>query len=162
VTGYMTDTFPKVTWKAVPMVKNKDRGNLGFTVSYSIAKDSKNKATAFKLVSYLGGKTGMRIWSQASGYLPSRSDVKPPAGRAVYTKEAPATHPWQFAPRFSKVVTVANNELQAAYEGKESVATALANIQAAAAAAISAFDASFLGPARRTVSARDRRSRRRR
>jgi multiple sugar transport system substrate-binding protein len=136
VTGYMQDTFPKVTWNTVPMVRNKARGNLGFTVSYSIAKDSKNKAAAFTLLSYLEGKTGMRIWSQASGYLPSRSDVKPPAGRAVFTNEAPATHPWQFAPKFSKVVDTANSELQAAYEGKESVAQALANIQAAASAAI--------------------------
>ena len=136
VTGYMQDTFPKVTWKTVPMVKNKTRGNLGFTVSYSIAKDSKNKAAAFTLLSFLEGKTGMRIWTQASGYLPSRSDIKPPAGRAVFTKEAAATHPWQFAPNFSKVVDTANNELQAAYEGKETVAAALANIQAAASAAI--------------------------
>ena len=136
VTGYMQDTFPKVTWKTVPMVKNKSRGNLGFTVSYSIAKDSKHKAQAFTLLSFLEGKTGMRIWSQASGYLPSRSDVKPPAGRAVFTAEAPATHPWQFAPKFSKVVDVANSELTAAYEGKETVAQALANIQAAASAAL--------------------------
>jgi ABC-type sugar transport system, periplasmic component len=136
VTGYMQDTYPKVTWKTAPMVKNKARGNLGFTVSYSIAKDSKHKAQAFTLLSFLGGKTGMRIWSQASGYLPSRSDVKPPAGRAVFTNEAPATHPWQFAPKFSKVVDTANSELTAAYEGKETVAQALANIQAAASAAI--------------------------
>jgi multiple sugar transport system substrate-binding protein len=136
VTGYMQDTFPKVNYKTVPMVKNKSRGNLGFTVSYSIAKDSKHKAQAFTLLSYLESKTGQRIWSQASGYLPSRSDVKPPAGRTVFLNEAPATHPWQFAPKFSKVVETANSELQAAYEGKETVAQALANIQAAASAAI--------------------------
>jgi multiple sugar transport system substrate-binding protein len=136
VTSFMQDTYPKVKWKSVPMVKNKNRGNLGFTVSYSIAKDSKHKAQAFTLLKYLESKTGQRIWSQASGYLPSRSDVKPPAGRAVFLKEAPATHPWQFAPKFSKVVDTANSELTSAYEGKETVAQALANIQAAAQAAI--------------------------
>jgi multiple sugar transport system substrate-binding protein len=136
VTGFMQDTFPKVKWKSVAMVRNKARGNLGFTVSYSIAKDSKHKTQAFTLLKYLESKTGQRIWSQASGYLPSRSDVKPPAGRAVFLKEAPATHPWQFAPKFSKVVDTANSELTSAYEGKETVAQALANIQSAASAAI--------------------------
>jgi multiple sugar transport system substrate-binding protein len=136
VTSYMTETYPKVNWKAVPMIKDKSRGNLGFTVSYSIAKDSKHKQQAFTLLKYLGGQTGMRIWTQAVGYLPSRSDVKPPSGRSVYLKEAPATHPWQFAPGFTKVIDTANSELQSAYEGKESVQQALANIQAAAAAAL--------------------------
>ena len=136
VTSFMTETYPKVNWKAVPMIKDKSRGNLGFTVSYSIAKDSKHKQQAFTLLKYLGGQTGMRIWTQAVGYLPSRSDVKPPSGRSVYLKEAPATHPWQFAPGFTKVIDTANSELQSAYEGKESVQQALANIQAAAAAAL--------------------------
>ena len=136
VTGYMQDTFPAVKWRSVAMVKNKERGNLGFTVSYSIAKDSKHKPQAIKLLTYLEGKTGMRIWTQASGYLPSRSDVKPPSGIGVFLKEAPATHPWQFAPKFSKVVDIANSELQSAYEGKETVAQALTNIQAAATAAL--------------------------
>jgi multiple sugar transport system substrate-binding protein len=136
VTSYLAETFPKLTWKAVPMIKNKSRGNLGFTVSYSIAKDSKHKQQAFTLLQYLGGTTGMRIWTQAVGYLPSRSDVSPPSGRSVYLKEAPATHPWQFAPGFTKVIDTANSELQSAYEGKESVQQALANIQNAAATAL--------------------------
>ena len=136
LTGYMHDTFPAVKWKSVAMVKNKNAGNLGFTVSYSIAKDSKHKAQAVTLLTYLEGRTGMRIWSQASGYLPSRTDVKPPNGLGVFLKEAPSTHPWQFAPKFSKVVDIANSELQSAYEGKETVAQALTNIQAAATAAL--------------------------
>ncbi len=136
VTSYMTETFPKVKWATFPMVANKARGNLGFTVSWSIARDSKHKAQAFTLLRYLTGPTGMRIWTNAVGYLPSRSDVKSPAGRATFLKEATATRPWQFAPGFSKVIDTANNELQSAYEGKETVQQALANIQAAAAAAL--------------------------
>jgi multiple sugar transport system substrate-binding protein len=136
VTSYMTETFPKVTWKTYPLVKNKARGNLGFTVSYSIAKDSKHKVQAFTLLRYLEGATGQRIWTQAVGYLPSRSDVRPPTGRDVFLKEAPYTHPWQFAPGFSKVIDTANSELQSAYEGKETVTAALANIQSAAQAVL--------------------------
>ena len=136
VTSYLDETFPKLKWKPAAMVQNKARGNLGFTVSYSIAKDSKHKAQAFTLLKYLEGTTGMRIWTQAVGYLPSRSDIKPPAGRSIFTKEASATHPWQFAPGFSKVIDTANSELQSAYEGKETVSAALANIQSAASAAL--------------------------
>jgi multiple sugar transport system substrate-binding protein len=136
VTSYMTETFPKVKWATFPMVRNKTRGNLGFTVSYSIAKDSKHKSQAFTLLRYLEGPTGMRIWTNAVGYLPSRSDVKPPAGRGVFLKEASATHPWQFAPGFTKVIDTANSELQSAYEGKESVQSALTNVQNAAATAL--------------------------
>jgi multiple sugar transport system substrate-binding protein len=140
VTSYMNDTFPDVKWAAYPLigakVGNKFRGNLGFTASYSIAKDSKHKAQAFKMLQFLESPAGQRIWIGNVGYLPSRSDVKPPAGRGVYTKEAPFTHPWQFAPGFSKVYDTANNELQAAFEGKETADVALRNIQNAATAAL--------------------------
>src|SRR5438093_1972555 len=140
VTSYMTDTFPDTQWKTYPMVGakkgNKFRGNLGFTASYSIAKDSKHKAQAFKMLQFLESPVGQKIWIGNVGYLPSRSDVKPPAGRGVFTAEAPYTHPWQFAPGFSKVYDTANNELQSAFEGKETVDVALKNIQNAAAAAL--------------------------
>jgi len=136
ITDYMNTTYPTVHWKTYPMVRNKARGNLGFTVSYSIAKDSKHKAEAVKMLKYLTGPAGMKIWVKTSGFLPSRSDVKPPSGRAIFLKEAPVTHPWQFAPGFSKVYDTANNELQAAFEGKESVSAALKNIQSAATDAL--------------------------
>jgi multiple sugar transport system substrate-binding protein len=136
ITDYMHTTFPSVKWKTYPMVRNKARGNLGFTVSYSIAKDSKHKKQALQMLRYLTGPAGMKVWVRTSGFLPSRSDVKPPAGRAIFLKEAPYTHPWQFAPGFSKVYDTANNELQSAYEGKQSIATALKNIQKAASDAL--------------------------
>jgi multiple sugar transport system substrate-binding protein len=125
ITDYMHTTFP-----------NKARGNLGFTVSYSISKDSKHKTQALQMLRYLTGPAGMKIWVKTSGFLPSRSDVKPPSGRAIFLKEAPFAHPWQFAPGFSKVYDTANNELQSAFEGKESIATALKNIQTAATDAL--------------------------
>jgi multiple sugar transport system substrate-binding protein len=136
ITDYMHTTFPNVSWKTYPMVRNKARGNLGFTVSYSIAKDSKHKTQALQMLKYLTGPAGMKVWVKTSGFLPSRSDVKPPSGRGIFLKEAPYTHPWQFAPGFSKVYDTANNELQSAYEGKESISDALKNIQKAASDAL--------------------------
>jgi len=132
VTDYMKTTFPTVKWGIYPMIHNRVRGNLGFTVSYSLAKDSKHKAQAMTLIRWLGSQAGMRTWVRASRFLPSRSDVAAPKGTATFLKEAPSTHAWQFAPGFSAVLTTAGNELQAAYEGKESIAAALKNIQQAA------------------------------
>ena len=45
-------------------------------------KDSKNKAAAWTLLTYLTGQQGMKTWTSKGLALPSRSDVKPVAGRA--------------------------------------------------------------------------------
>ena len=136
VYSYMKETFPDVGFAVRPMVKNSRTGNLGFTVSYSIAKDSKHKGAAFTLLTYLTGPKGMRVWTKNVGYLPSRKDVVPPAGRNVFLREAPWARAWQFAPGFSKVVDTANSELQSAFEGKETIAKALDTIQDAATKAL--------------------------
>jgi multiple sugar transport system substrate-binding protein len=136
VTSFMQDTYPSVKYTTHAMVHNRARGNLGFDVSWSIAKDSKNKAAALTLFKFLEGPVGMKTWTSNVGYLPSRTDVKPPAGRAPYLKEAPYARPWQFAPGFGKVVDTANSELTAAFEGKKSINQALDNIQSAAETAL--------------------------
>src|SRR5262249_15845747 len=50
---YMHDTFPGVGYKIYAMPKGKTRGNLGFTVSYSMSRFSKNKPAAWTLLSFL-------------------------------------------------------------------------------------------------------------
>jgi hypothetical protein len=78
----------------------------------------------------------MRTWTSQGLALPSRSDVKPVAGRAALIAAAPSARPWQFAPGFSRVITVANNELTAVIEGKQSIDVMLRRTQAAAADAL--------------------------
>ena len=60
---YLVENFPSVGYKVYPLPRGKARGNLGFTVSYSMSRFSKNKKAAWKLLSFLTGKTGMRIWT---------------------------------------------------------------------------------------------------
>jgi multiple sugar transport system substrate-binding protein len=134
--SFMKDTYPQTPFKVYPMLRNKARGNLGFTASYSIAKDSSHKAEAFKMLTFLAGPAGMGVWIKNVGYLPSRKDVKVPAGRAVFIKEAGWSRPWQFAPGFTKVIDITNNELTSAFEGKESIDVALKNIPNAAQSAL--------------------------
>ena len=82
VYGFMKADFPSVGFTVYPMLRNKSHGNLGFTVSWSMGKASTKKAAAWRLLRFLSGQNGQRIWSRTSGYLPSRSDVKArPAAR---------------------------------------------------------------------------------
>jgi multiple sugar transport system substrate-binding protein len=132
IVGYMSDTFPGVKYTISPLPKGKVNGNLGFTVSYSMGKNTSNKKAAWTLLSYLVGKQGMHLWTQQGIALPSRKDVAVPAGRSAFLKQAAYAHPWQFAPRFSKVIDTANNELQAYFQGKESLDDMLNKIDSAA------------------------------
>lgn len=124
--------LPNIHYKIAALPKHKTRGNLAFTVSYSMAKDSKNKSLAWTLLTYLTGQAGMKKWTSLGLSLPSRNDVKVMPARAVFVKAAPYSHVWQGGPKFNDVITVANNELSAVAEGKESVNDMLSKIKAAA------------------------------
>lgn len=132
VIGYMREQFPNVNWQLHRMVRGKQEANLGFTVSYSIARQSTKKRQAFTVLTYLVGQRGMRLWTQQGIALPSRRGVTVPSGRGPLITAAPHARPWQFAPGFARVIDTANNELQAAFEGKQTISTALQKIQAAA------------------------------
>jgi multiple sugar transport system substrate-binding protein len=128
---YMTDTFPTVKYQTYAMPKGSTVGTLAFTVSYSMAKDSKNKPAAWTLLSYLTSKQGMAQWTDQGLALPSRSDVPPAAGRTVLTKEAPYAHAWSFFPGFSDVATIMNNDLSAVFKGSKDVQGMINDVQAA-------------------------------
>ena len=134
---YMAENFSGVGYKTYILPRGKARGNLSFTVSYSMSRFSKNKKAAWKLLSFLTGKTGMRIWTSKGLALPSRNDVKPVAGRGQLLQAAGYSHPWQFAPGFADVMTIAGNELQAVINGNQSVSAMLQKIQSAAQDALS-------------------------
>jgi multiple sugar transport system substrate-binding protein len=134
--GYLQKDFPDVNFAIYPMVRNKARGNLAFTVSYSIGKDSPNKQAAWRLLRFLVGKQGQSVWTKNSGFLPSRSDVTPAAGRQNFVREAPFARPWQFVKGFQRVVDAAGKELEKAFEGDQSIDVMLRNIDRQTEAAI--------------------------
>jgi multiple sugar transport system substrate-binding protein len=125
--------FPNVAFTTAPMPKGKTRGNLAFTVSYSMAKDSKNKPAAWELLKYLVGPKGMKKWTSLGLALPARKDVKPVAGRGAFVQYPQFTHGWGNQVQFRHLWNdVANNELTAVIDGKESVNAMLQKIQSAA------------------------------
>ena len=126
-------TFPGVKFTTAPLPKGKTRGNLAFTVSYSMAKDSKHKAAAWQLLKYLVGRQGMQQWISLGLALPTRSDVHAVAGRGAFTKYPAFVHGWGAQRGFRHIWNdVANNELTAVIQGKESVNSMLQKIAAAA------------------------------
>jgi multiple sugar transport system substrate-binding protein len=136
VYGFMQKDFPSVRFAVQPMIRNKINGNLSFTVSYSIGKQSRNKQAAWRLLRFLVGRNGQLVWTRNSGFLPSRSDVRPPAGRANFVKAAPYARPWQLIKGFDRVNDLAGKELEKTFNGDQNVATMLRNIDQATEDAI--------------------------
>jgi len=126
---YMKSTFSQVRYGAFPMVKGKTGGNLGFTVSYSMAKDAKNKQAAWTLLSWLTGNVGQKLWISKGLALPSRTDLKPVGGRKAFIAAAPYVHGWG-SPNFSDTYTLMNNDLQAVIGGSKTTAQMLADVAA--------------------------------
>jgi multiple sugar transport system substrate-binding protein len=115
---YMRTTFKDVKygWAPFPDGPGGDV-TLGFTASYSIGTQSKNKDQAWVLLSYLAGPEGMKTWTEGGVANPSRKDVQPAAGKEVLVQQASSAKPWSFIPGFSKVDDAFKNSMTAAIEG---------------------------------------------
>ena len=123
---FMKSTYPNVRYGIFPMVQQKTGGNLAFTVSYSMAKDAKDKQAAWTLLSWLTGPVGQRIWVSKGLALPSRSDVKAIGGRGAFLGQAKYAKGWGF-PNFSTAYTIMNNDLTAVISGSKTVQQMLAD-----------------------------------
>jgi multiple sugar transport system substrate-binding protein len=133
----MDDQFPSIKYDIQPLVQGKQPANLAFTNAYAMAADSKNKSAAWALIQYLTGPDGMKVWTSKGLALPSRSDVAPLPGRAVFTDQADASRPWQFPAGFSNVLTVMGNEITNTIQGKQSVDDLVRKVSESATQALS-------------------------
>lgn len=126
---YMKSTYPKTHFAVHPMIKGKTNGNLAFTVSWSIAKSDPNKAAAWKVLSWLVGKQGEKIWMSKGLALSPRKDVASIGGRKPFLAAAPFARGWGFGnPNFSSAYTVMGNDLNAVISGSKSVPAMLADV----------------------------------
>jgi multiple sugar transport system substrate-binding protein len=125
----MKSTYPNTHFGVHPMVKGKTNGNLAFTVSWSIAKSNPNKAAAWKVLSWLVGKQGEKIWMSKGLALSPRKDVPSIGGRKPFLAAAPYAHGWGFGnPNFSSAYTVMGNDLNAVIAGSKSIPAMLADV----------------------------------
>jgi multiple sugar transport system substrate-binding protein len=127
---------PQFDYSARPMPSNVRRGDVAFTVAYSMAAMSTHKQAAWELLSYLTGREGMQVWTAGGVALPSRDDVPVLPGRESFIGEAPISTVWAFPPGFSSVLNLANDELWSVFGGTETSSGMLAAIEAAAQAAL--------------------------
>ena len=126
---YMKSTYPNTHFSVSPMVRNKTQGNLAFTVSWSMAKSEKNKAAAWKVLSWLVGKQGEKIWMSKGLALSPRSDVPSIGGRKPFLKAAPYARGWGFGnPNFANAYTVMGNDLNAVISGSKTTKQMLADV----------------------------------
>ena len=123
--SFMKGGYPSVRYAWAPMPRGKQQATLGFTVSYSIAKEAAHKQAAWVLLSYLTGTDGMRLWTQGGVANPSRTDVPAPAGKEVLVEGGRYAHPWSFVPGFSKAVDAFNNAMTGAEQGSGSADTVI-------------------------------------
>jgi multiple sugar transport system substrate-binding protein len=115
---FMKSTYPGTPYGWAEMPKGAQQATLGFTVSYSIAADSKAKDPAWVLLTYLTGPEGMTTWTEGGVANPSRTDVPAAPGKEVLVKGAEYAKPWSFIPGFSKIQDAFNNAMTAQIEAK--------------------------------------------
>lgn len=126
---YMPSTYPNTHFSVAPMVKGKKQGNLAFTVSWSIAKSNPNKAAAWKVLSWLVGKQGEKIWMSKGLALSPRKDVASKGGRKPFLAAAPYARGWGFGnPNFASAYTIMGNDLNAVISGNKSVPAMLSDV----------------------------------
>jgi len=126
---YMPSQYPNTRFGVGPMVRNVKEGNLAFTVSWSIAKSNPHKAAAWKLLSWLVGKKGEKIWMSKGLALSPRKDVATKGGRKPFLAAAPFARGWGFGnPNFANAYTVMGNDLNAVIAGSKSIPAMLADV----------------------------------
>jgi multiple sugar transport system substrate-binding protein len=106
----------KYQWAEMPAGPG-GKATLGFTVSYSMGVDSKNKDASWVLISYLTGPEGMDTWTKGGVANPSRNDLPGGEGKEILIQGADYAKPWAFTPGFSKVNDAFNNAFTAAVQG---------------------------------------------
>ncbi len=133
---YLESTFKDLEFGTaeVPTVNGK-KGTMAFTVAYVMNKDAKNKEAAWKLISYLTGKEGMKTWTSKGFALPTRKSVAAELGfdkdplRGALVAGASYATPWQAGPTLPIVMNNFNNQFVAAYTGQASLTEALKTAQ---------------------------------
>ncbi|XEC92516.1 ABC transporter substrate-binding protein [Paenibacillus tarimensis] len=129
---YLESNFPDLDWGTaeLPSINGK-KGTMAFTVAYVMNKESKKKEAAWKLISYLTGKEGMKTWTSKGFALPSRKSVavelgfdKDPIRGALVAGAAYAT-PWQAGKNQPIISTNFNNQFVSAFLGDQKLDAAM-------------------------------------
>jgi multiple sugar transport system substrate-binding protein len=133
---YLKTTFPNIDYGTaeVPTVNGK-KSTMAYTVAYVMNKASKNKDAAWRLISYLTGKEGMKTWTSKGFALPTRKSVAAELGydkdplRGPIVAGGAYSIPWQAGPTLPTILTNFNNQFVSAFLGQQSLSDAMKKAQ---------------------------------
>lgn len=133
---FLQETFPNTPFGTaeVPTIDGK-KGTMAYTVAYVMNKDSQKKEAAWKLISFLTGKEGMKIWTSKGFALPTRKSVAAELGydkdelRAALVAGAPYATVWQNGTNLPIIMNNFNNQFVSAFLGEQPLAEALKKAQ---------------------------------
>lgn len=72
---YLKESYPNLKYNVAELPEGKTKATVAFTVANVIPKGTKHLDEAWKLMSFMTGKQGMRIWTSSGIALPSRRSV---------------------------------------------------------------------------------------
>ncbi|WP_299550513.1 ABC transporter substrate-binding protein [Seonamhaeicola sp.] len=72
---YLKESYPDLEYGVSELPEGKHKATLAFTNAYVIPKQTKRLEAAWKMLSYMAGKDGMRIWTSSGIALPTRKSV---------------------------------------------------------------------------------------
>lgn len=129
---FLKNTFPDLDYGTaeVPTINGK-KGTMAFTVAYVMNKNSEKKDAAWKLISYLTGKEGMKTWTSKGFALPTRKSVAEELGydkdklRASLVKGASYATVWANGTNLPIITNNFNNQFTSAFLGEQPLDEAL-------------------------------------
>ena len=129
---YLNNTFPDLEYGTaeVPTVNGK-KVTMAYTVAYVMNKQSKHKEEAWKLIEFLTGKEGMKIWTSKGLALPTRKSVAAELGydkdeyRAAIVAGSSYSIPWQVGKYGPIIMNNFNNQFISAFLGEQTLEDAM-------------------------------------
>jgi multiple sugar transport system substrate-binding protein len=133
---YLKQTFPNIEYATaeVPTVIGK-KGTMAYTVAYVMNKQSKHKPEAWKLISYLTGKEGMKTWTSSGFALPTRKSVATALGYdknvlySPFIAGASYATIWQAGKNLPIILNNFNNQFISAMLGEQPLVEAMTKAQ---------------------------------
>ncbi|MEI6286337.1 MAG: extracellular solute-binding protein [Bacillota bacterium] len=113
----------------MPTVNGKQQ-TMAFTVAYAVPKGAKNKPAAYEFVKYMTGE-GQKIWTSASGTLPSRISVtkelklEDDPDKKVHILGAAYATVWERGVTLPVINSAFGNQYQAALGGQKTLLDAM-------------------------------------
>ncbi len=129
---FLADTFPDVEYGTaeLPAVDGK-KSTMAYSVAYVMNAQSEKKEAAWKLISYLTGKEGMKTWTSKGYALPTRKSVAAELGydkdelRTALVEGASYATVWSKGTNLPIIMNNFNNQFLSAFLGQADLADAL-------------------------------------